>query len=248
MGLSYSRTHQKVTKVAPVQTKEEVPTPPCTAALCGFYNTPEERHLGSFVAMEERNPLFQRQLPPLREIRYGRCSTVSRPISFDIMLEKAETSIIKQHPPRRLQKLEPADLPQIITSEQLLSQQAGAAARKAKELEKRVQTAKHASGRRQHLHKLQMLEMNRKREEMNHLQIQEALKGNLHREAKISKPKTRELQAKKVLENLQRNNCFEGEDLVPIEHDQTFNGDHECRTLWACLHCWLLGDRCSGID
>uniref|UniRef100_A0A8C8RAP5 Uncharacterized protein n=1 Tax=Pelusios castaneus TaxID=367368 RepID=A0A8C8RAP5_9SAUR len=104
MGLSYSRAHHKVTKVAPsVRTKEEVPTSPCTAAECGFHSTLEERHLCSFAAMEERSPLFQRQLPPLREIRYGRCSTVPRPVSFDIMLEKGETSIIKRHPPRRLQ-------------------------------------------------------------------------------------------------------------------------------------------------
>ncbi|XP_039394627.1 uncharacterized protein CCDC198 [Mauremys reevesii] len=225
MGLSYSRAHHKVTKVAPVQTREEVPTSPCTSAVCGFHSTLEERRLCSFAAMEERNPVFQRQLPPLRETLYGRCSTVPRPISFDIMMEKGETSIIKQHPPRRLQKLEPADLPQVIASEKLLRQQEGAAARKAKELEKRVQTAKYTSGRRQHLHKLQMLEMNRKREEMNHLQSQEALKRSLHREEKTNKQKTRELKAKKVLETLQRNNCSEGEDLVPIEHDQTFNGD-----------------------
>ncbi|XP_050808690.1 uncharacterized protein CCDC198 [Gopherus flavomarginatus] len=225
MGLSYSRAHHKVTKVAPAQTREEVPTSPCTAAVCGFHSTLEERCLCSFAAMEERNQVFQRQLPPLRETLYGRCSTVPRPISFDIMMEKGETSIIKQHPPRRLQKLEPADLPQVIASERLLRQQEGAAARKAKELEKRVQTAKYTSGRRQHLHKLQMLEMNRKREEMNHLQSQEELKKSLHREEKINKQKTRELKAEKVLETLQRNNYSEGEDLVPIEHDQTFNGD-----------------------
>ncbi|KAM9149340.1 factor associated with metabolism and energy [Pangshura tecta] len=231
MGLSYSRAHHKVTKVAPVQTREEVPTSPCTAAVCGFHSTLEERRFCSFAAMKERNPVFQRQLPPLRETLYGRCSTVPRPMSFDIMMEKGETSIIKQHPPRRLQKLEPVDLPQVIASEKLLRQQEGAAARKAKELEKRVQTAKYMSGRRQHLHKLQMLEMNRKREEMNHLQSQEELKRSLHREEKINKQKTKELKAKKVLETLQRNNYSEGEDLVPIEHDQTFNGDQG--NTWA---------------
>ncbi|XP_030418453.1 uncharacterized protein CCDC198 [Gopherus evgoodei] len=225
MGLSYSRAHHKVTKVAPAQTREEVPISPCTAAVCRFHSTLEERCLCSSAAMEERNQVFQRQLPPLRETLYGRCSTVPRPISFDIMMEKGETSIIKQHPPRRLQKLQPADLPQVIASERLLRQQEGAAARKAKELEKRVQTAKYTSGRRQHLHKLQMLEMNCKREEMNHLQSQEELKKSLHREEKINKQKTRELKAEKVLETLQKNNCSEGEDLVPIEHDQTFNGD-----------------------
>uniref|UniRef100_A0A8C0H0A2 Coiled-coil domain containing 198 n=1 Tax=Chelonoidis abingdonii TaxID=106734 RepID=A0A8C0H0A2_CHEAB len=208
MGLSYSRAHHKVTKVAPVQTRGEVPTSPCTAAVCGFHSTLEERCLCSFAAMEERNPVFQRQLPPLRETLYGRCSTVPRPISFDIMMEKGETSIIKQHPPRRLQFVSSIAYIYIFL---IL----------CKELEKRVQTAKYTSGRRQHLHKLQMLEMNRKREEVN----QEELKRSLHREEKINKQKTRELKAEKVLETLQRNNYSEGEDLVPIEHDQTFNGD-----------------------
>nr|XP_006135303.1 uncharacterized protein CCDC198 isoform X1 [Pelodiscus sinensis] len=226
MGLSYSRAHHKVTKVAPVQTKEDGLPSPCTAAVCEFRSTLGDSCACSFAGLEERNPVFPRQLPPLRETRYGRCSTVPRPISFDIMMEKGETSIIKRHPPRRLQKLEPADLPQVITSEMLLSQQDGAAVRKAKELEKQVQTAKHSSGRRQHLHKLQMLEMNRRRDEMNHLQKQEEQERSLHREAKINKQKTGELKAKKVLGNLQQNNCSEGEDLVPIEHDQTFNRDH----------------------
>uniref|UniRef100_A0A8C4VK76 Coiled-coil domain containing 198 n=1 Tax=Gopherus evgoodei TaxID=1825980 RepID=A0A8C4VK76_9SAUR len=221
MGLSYSRAHHKVTKVAPAQTREEVPISPCTAAVCRFHSTLEERCLCSSAAMEERNQVFQRQLPPLRETLYGRCSTgnpaMDKRLPFLGCLNWLIIWSLCSLLPNRYMKLQPADLPQVIASERLLRQQEGAAARKAKVgLEKRVQTAKYTSGRRQHLHKLQMLEMNCKREEVN----QEELKKSLHREEKINKQKTRELKAEKVLETLQKNNCSEGEDLSLTNHLQ----------------------------
>ncbi|KAG5206747.1 hypothetical protein JEQ12_018320 [Ovis aries] len=89
-----------------------------------------------------------------------------RAMYFDFPLEQQETSIIKRHPPRRLQKLEPIDLPQVITSERLLNQQEARRTHKAKELEKKMQTLMYPSGKRQYLHKMQMLEMNRKRQEV----------------------------------------------------------------------------------
>ncbi|XP_068803546.1 factor associated with metabolism and energy isoform X3 [Struthio camelus] len=146
-----------------------------------------------------------------------------RPLSFNTVLEKGDTSIIKQHPPRRPQKLEPVGLPQTITAEKLPSQQEAAATPQMKALEKRGQTLKHLPGRRQHLHKLQMLDLNRRRREAE-------LKRNLHREAKINKQKIKEFNPKKVLGSLQRSNSSESQDLVPAEHNQTFNGD--CGNIW----------------
>ncbi|XP_025060408.1 uncharacterized protein CCDC198 isoform X3 [Alligator sinensis] len=189
MGLSHSKTRPKVTKVAPVQTKEAVPASPCSATLSQFPGVLEERSLGSYAAMEERSPVFRRQLPPLRETWYGRCSTVPRPIAFDIMPEKGETSIIKQHPPRRPQ-----------------------------DWEKRVQAVTHATGRRQHLHKLQMLEMNRKRQEAE-------LKRGHHREAKL-KQKPEELKPEKVHGRIWRNNSSDSEDRGPVEPAQAYTKDH----------------------
>ncbi|XP_025955773.2 factor associated with metabolism and energy [Dromaius novaehollandiae] len=211
MGLSSSRTHRRVTKVAPARAGGDLPVLPYIPAPRRFSHAPQE-------AAEQEKAAFPRQLPPLRETGYGR--PTAGPLSFNTMLEKGDTSIIKQHPPRRPQKLEPAGL---LAAEKLPSQQDAAAAPKAKALEKRGQTLKHFPGRRQHLHKLQMLDLHRRRREAE-------LKRNLHREAKINKQKIKEFNPKKVLGNLQRSNSSESRDLIPAEHNQTFNGD--CGNTW----------------
>ncbi|XP_062433984.1 factor associated with metabolism and energy [Rhea pennata] len=208
MGLSSSRTRHRVTKVAPVQAGGDLPTSPCVSAPRWFSHAPQE-------VSEREKAAIPRQLPPLRETGYGRPAAGPRPLSFNTMLEKGDTSIIKQHPPRRPQKLEPAGL---LAAEKLPSQQDVAATPKAKALEKRGQTLKHLPGRRQHLHKLQMLDLNRRHQEAG-------LKRNLHREAKINKQKIKEFNTKKVLGNLHRSNSSESQDLIPAEHNQTFNGD-----------------------
>lgn len=65
-----------------------------------------------------------------------------------------------------LQKLEPIDLPQAITSERLLCQQEARTKPSAKqENEKKIQLPLYTSGKRQYLHKMKMLEMNHKRQE-----------------------------------------------------------------------------------
>ncbi|KAM9294398.1 factor associated with metabolism and energy [Gastrophryne carolinensis] len=158
--------------------------------------------------------------------------TVPRPISFEIPLEKNDSSsIIKKHPPRRLQKLDPTTLPTMLPAERIASKQEAAAPRKGKELEKKVDLAKHSAAQRQHLHKMQMLELNRKREEMNHLQSQAEMKRNLHRQSKINKHKMREMKVKKVRENAMR--CHEDENFPPVEHDETFNMDHGNAWHWT---------------
>ncbi|KFV47111.1 Uncharacterized protein C14orf105, partial [Tyto alba] len=140
------------------------------------------------------------------------------PLSFNTVMEKGETSIIKQHPPRRPQRLEPAGPPQAIIPAKPWSQQEVAASPKTKALEKRGQSLRHLPGRRQHLHKLQMLDLTRRRREAE-------LKRNLHREAKINKQKIKEFSPKKVLDSLQGGNSTESQDLVPAEHNQRFHGD-----------------------
>ncbi|XP_068803545.1 factor associated with metabolism and energy isoform X2 [Struthio camelus] len=187
MGLSSSRTRHRVTKVAPARAGGDLPVSPYVSAPRWFSHAPED-------ASEQEKPAVPRQLPPLRDAGYGRAAAGPRPLSFNTVLEKGDTSIIKQHPPRRPQALE-----------------------------KRGQTLKHLPGRRQHLHKLQMLDLNRRRREAE-------LKRNLHREAKINKQKIKEFNPKKVLGSLQRSNSSESQDLVPAEHNQTFNGD--CGNIW----------------
>ncbi|XP_012519226.1 PREDICTED: uncharacterized protein C14orf105 homolog isoform X3 [Propithecus coquereli] len=115
-----------------------------------------------------------------------------------------------------IMKLEPIDLPQVITSERLLSQRGAGTMHKAKEPEKKMQTPMYTSGKRQYLHKMQMLEMNRKRQE-----AQMELKKSLHREARINKPNPRDHKAKKILQSIPRSNDH---DLLTTLPDETLNG------------------------
>ncbi|XP_024424244.2 factor associated with metabolism and energy isoform X2 [Desmodus rotundus] len=214
MGLSPSKAHPRVTKVAPLQNKEEE-TPSTAPVDFAFHQNLEEKSVRSLARLQGQSPALEGQLPPLRETWYGRYSAVPRALYFDIPLEKTETSIIKRHPPRRLQKLEPIDLPQVITSERILSQREARTTHKAKELEKRMQIPMYTSGKRQYLHKMQMLEMNRKRQE-----TQAELKKSLHREARVNKERLREHKGKKILHSIPRN---EGGDFQTLLPDETFS-------------------------
>ncbi|XP_070653752.1 factor associated with metabolism and energy isoform X3 [Bos indicus] len=111
-----------------------------------------------------------------------------------------------------LMKLEPIDLPQVITSERLLNQQEARRTHKAKELEKKMQTLMYPSGKRQYLHKMQMLEMNRKRQE-----AQVELKKSLHKEPRTNKQKQRDHKAKKILQSIPRNDDGDFLTLLPDE-------------------------------
>ncbi|XP_019065748.1 uncharacterized protein CCDC198 isoform X2 [Fukomys damarensis] len=198
MGLSYSKAHPRVTKVAPFQSKE-AETPSAGPLSFAVHQNPEEENLYLFTRLQDQNRALEGQLPPLRGNWYGRYSAAPRDMYFDIPLEPGETSIIKRHPPRRLQKLQPADLPQGRTSEGFPSQQEARMRPRAKELEKKMQTPMDNSGKRQYLHKMQMLEMSRKRQEG-----QMELKKSLHREAKINKQTQRDHQSQKTLQSFPR--------------------------------------------
>ncbi|XP_008267931.1 factor associated with metabolism and energy isoform X2 [Oryctolagus cuniculus] len=196
MGLRHSKSHPRVIKVAPLRNKEEE-TAPAGPVDFAIKQNLEEKSSCSLPRLQDQNKALEGPLPPLRETWYGRYSTVSQAMYFDIPLEQGETSIIKRHPPRRPQKLEPIDLPQVITSERLLSQREARTRHTAKELEKKMQAPTYASGKRQYLHKMQMLEMNRKRQE-----TQMELKKSLHKEARISNQKLRDHKAEKILQSV----------------------------------------------
>nr|XP_035964871.1 uncharacterized protein CCDC198 isoform X1 [Halichoerus grypus] len=207
MGLSHSKAHPRVTKVAPLQNEEEE-APSASPVAFAFGQNLEGKSSYVFARLQDRNTALERQPPPLRGC--GRHSAVPRAMYFDIPLEHGETSIIKSHPPRRLQKLEPIDLPQVITSETLLSQQEARTTHKAKlELEKKMQTSGYTPGKRQYLHKMRMLEMNRNRQE----------KKSLHREARINKQKPRDHKAKKILQSIPRHD----RDLPTLLPDDNLN-------------------------
>ncbi|XP_060040689.1 uncharacterized protein CCDC198-like [Erinaceus europaeus] len=100
MGLSHSKAHPRGTKVAPLQNKEEIPETPVDLS---FSQSLEEKSSYSFAGLQYQSKALEGELPPLRESWYGRYSAVPRAMYFDIPLERGETSIIKRHPPRRLQ-------------------------------------------------------------------------------------------------------------------------------------------------
>ncbi|XP_054256739.1 uncharacterized protein CCDC198 [Indicator indicator] len=220
MGLSSSKRHPKVTKVTPMRTREDLPA---LTTPCQLPSVPGQPSWHLPATSEWGEHSLHQKLPPLRETWYGRVS--EGPLLSNTIPEKGETSIVKQHPPRRPQRLEPAGPLQPIAPSKPQSQQEVAASPKMKALEKSGQSLRHLPGRRQHLHKLQMLDLTRKRREAE-------LKRNLPREAKINKQKIKEFSPKKVLDTLQRSNSTESQDLIPAEHNQHFHGDN-CGNTWS---------------
>ncbi|XP_039176210.1 uncharacterized protein CCDC198 [Crotalus tigris] len=209
MGLNSSKTHRKVTKVTPMPCEEREPKQPGSVTVYSFQSLPS-----SFVSSSGRNPVLERQLPPLRETCYGRYPTVPRPNLLD------HTSIIKQHPPRRLQKLEPFILADNIPASKYLNLQGGTLTQQEKltwkELGRGEQVAKHPVGRRQYLLQMKMLEIRKEAE----------LKRRLQQEARLNRPKMRDLHLLGTLEYMQGTRSSDEEEQHSAEHEQTFNGSH----------------------
>ncbi|XP_048218015.1 uncharacterized protein CCDC198 isoform X2 [Perognathus longimembris pacificus] len=227
MGLNHSKAHPRVIKVAPLQNKEaEIPSAGPLHLLSS--QKLEEKSSYSFEKLQDGSKALEGQLPPLRESWYGGHSAVSTDMYFDIPLEQRETSIIKRHPPRRLQKLEAIDLPQVITSERLLSQQEARTRHSTKELEKKMPTSMYTSGKRQYLHKMKMLEMNRKRQE-----AQLELKKNLPREARNNQQKLRNHKTKKTLQSIPKNSVL---TILPDETMSRGSGLQPLTYPMAYLH------------
>ncbi|XP_042326623.1 uncharacterized protein CCDC198 isoform X3 [Sceloporus undulatus] len=187
MGLSSSKGHRKVTKVTPVACKEGKLTTQGSVAVYNFQSPLRQMSPNIFASPTGRNPVMEGQLPPLREARHGRYPTVPQTAACDLSTEGREASIIKQHPPRRLQlssvlrsrffnsginnhksylhpylvrKLEPFILAKDVPPDKYSSLQSGSATCKAKkELERGRQAAIHPNGRRQYLLQMKMLEI-----------------------------------------------------------------------------------------
>ncbi|XP_005085807.1 uncharacterized protein CCDC198 isoform X1 [Mesocricetus auratus] len=214
MGLGRSKPHPRVIKVTPLQEEE---TPLAGPVFYTLNRNLEEKSSYPFSRLQDQNQALEGQLPPLRETWYGRHRTVSRSMLLDIPLKHEETSIIKRHPPRRIQKLEPVDLPQVITSERLLRQQVPRTRHKAKELEKTLHLSMYTSGNRQYLHKMQMLEMNHKRHE-----AQMELMKSRHSIARLDMKKLKDHNGNKITQSMPRSN---GCDFINTLPDETMEGD-----------------------
>ncbi|KAG9481317.1 hypothetical protein GDO78_010519 [Eleutherodactylus coqui] len=141
MGVNHSKVKHKVRKVAPLENKDVYVSPTTTnLGVSGLNSTP------SFGTTGLKAPSSECQLPPLRETLYGGGPIVPRPLSFDVPLDNGDTSsIIKKHPPRRLQKLEPAVLPSILAAGRIITKQEAAAAKAelTRSIQREVKINKH---------------------------------------------------------------------------------------------------------
>ena len=71
MGLSHSKAHPRVTRVAPLQNKE-VETPSASPVDFALNQNLEEKSSYLFARLQDRNKALEGQLPPLRETWCGR--------------------------------------------------------------------------------------------------------------------------------------------------------------------------------
>nr|AAH26534.1 RIKEN cDNA 1700011H14 gene [Mus musculus] len=215
MGLGHSKAHPRVIKVTPLQS-QEAETPSTGPVFFALNRNLEEE--SSFTRLQDQSRTREGQLPPLRETWYGRLPAVSRAMYLDIPLKHEETSIIKRHPPRRIQKLEPIDLPQAITSERLLCHQEGRTKSNTKqENEKKIQLPMYTSGKRQYLHKMKMLEMNHKRQE-----AQMELRKSLLSKAMLDMQKLKDHNGNKIAQSKPRSNSY---DILTILPNENINRD-----------------------
>ncbi|ERE92629.1 hypothetical protein H671_1g0117 [Cricetulus griseus] len=211
MGLGRSKPHPRVIKVTPLQ---EAEIPSAGPVFYTINRDLEEKSSYPFSRLQDQNQVLKGLLPPLRETWYGRHPAVSRPMHHDIPLKHEDSSIIKRHPPRRIQKLEPIDLPQVITSEGLLHQQEARTSHKGKEPEKTMHFSMYSSGKRQYLHKMQMLEINHKR--------QEALMKSLQNASRLELQKLKDHNGNKIIQSTPGSNDY---DIITTLSDETMNRD-----------------------
>uniref|UniRef100_A0A8D0BKQ1 Coiled-coil domain containing 198 n=1 Tax=Salvator merianae TaxID=96440 RepID=A0A8D0BKQ1_SALMN len=220
MGLHSSKVRRKVTKVAPMPSKEERLLSSSNVAVYTFPRAQQDVNPSAFTSQIERNSVLERRLPPLRETCHVRYPTVLGPDPLDLTAEAEEDNLIKQHPPRKLQKLEPFILAKDQRVDKFSSLPTGSAASKAKERVKGNQCVAHPVGSRQYLLKMKMLEMRKEAE----------LKRCLQQEARLNKTKARDFSLRGTHGCLQANNSSD-EDLFSPEQDHTFNRDRGA--LWS---------------
>uniref|UniRef100_A0A8C9Q402 Uncharacterized protein n=1 Tax=Spermophilus dauricus TaxID=99837 RepID=A0A8C9Q402_SPEDA len=214
MGRSHSKAHSRVTKVAPLQNKG-ADTPSAVPMDFAFNQNLEEKSSYSLARLQDRNEILNGQLPPLRETWYGRYSTAPRAMYFDIPLERGETSIIKRHPPRRLE---------ILRYEGLGFQHMNGRGHNS------THNMPHSLSRLgppviccQILFKALVTVCNYQSD--NYVSksqpvVQMELKKSLHREERITKQNPRDHKVKKILQSIPGN---EDDDLLTTLPDETMN-------------------------
>ncbi|XP_069773023.1 factor associated with metabolism and energy-like isoform X2 [Narcine bancroftii] len=204
MGLGSSKVPHKVIKVTPIPDKEEEEEEEEAEAdadgsgqFSGRGNGTDWRRLKRTTSAGTGS-----DLPPLRErLPAGHLTgalpslrQVPRAISFDINVEAGESSIIKKHPPRRFQRLEPINRFTVITAEELLKNQQATSTCKTQG-QVQAEIAKQFSRRRQQMQKMQYEK--KRQQEVIHLQKQAELMTTSQKETQNNEQKIKNHRAKK---------------------------------------------------
>nr|XP_034996977.1 uncharacterized protein CCDC198 [Zootoca vivipara] len=259
MGSNSSKAHRKVTKVAPMPMKEERPQLPSRVAVYTFQSPQRETSRNAFASWTERNPALDKHLPPLREMGQGAyptgkttsaeaCSATPEDGSRRAKHHQAAPSPkasgnvalvpfhVRSHQMLLAGLLIPFARPtssgfesfgevgafilaKDIPADRSYALPCGGAAYKAKEQDKGGKAVLHPAGSRQYLLKMKMLEQRKEAE----------LKRCLQQEARLNKPKARDLSISETPGCVPGNNSSEDEELLALESDQTFDRDHDDR-------------------
>ncbi|XP_070578523.1 arginine and glutamate-rich protein 1-like [Ptychodera flava] len=155
---------------------------------------------------------------------------VHRPVAFDIVLdENSGQSIIKKHPPKRLQVLKPKETP--LTAEMLKEKLQLSEERRREELQKRAKSARRTSKRRKEI--MAAREYEKEQQEQQSKQISDKLdSANRQRQKaqneRIAKQKLREERARQARERAKRLDQAHNDELnYEVERDDTFNASDD---------------------
>ncbi|KAK7506932.1 hypothetical protein BaRGS_00001783 [Batillaria attramentaria] len=150
---------------------------------------------------------------------------VKKPVAFDVSLDGQNTEILLNRKPRRLQTLEPLNVPR-FSAEQLAEKQRQAEEKREKMRQKRMSASKKSSRRRQELMRAKEFEMEQQ------LQQEKALddhlkQAELKREARLKeiqeKQRIRDERARRARERAKKLNAEPQEDTFDVEKDEQFN-------------------------
>ncbi|XP_078262759.1 factor associated with metabolism and energy-like [Rhinoraja longicauda] len=171
------------------------------------------------------------RLPPLKKRLAAGCPAgallpsltsrqVPRAIACDINVDSRETSIIKNHPPRRYQRLEPTNGCSMNTSEKQQTENA----HKLQAQEIQAEIAKQFSRRRQQIQKMRYEKI--RQQEIIHLQDQAELMLNHHKEIQNNKQNIKYPRAKISRDKSQNNDHQEDQYFIAIESNDFFNAEY----------------------
>ncbi|OWF36168.1 ensconsin-like [Mizuhopecten yessoensis] len=217
-------------------TPRENPKPQQTKVLSNGHpaavkeNNAKNKVMNSTDTNENRQDVITNNLPP----------AFPKSISFAVGMDGQEKdSLIAKHPPIKLKRLEPLNMP-LLTPELLKEKQKLADEKRERELQRKKSASRKSSKRRRELMAAKDFELQQVQGQDNSkMQSAEALRMAKLNEIK-EKQKIREERAKRAREKAQRMKQAEQADLgiLEVEKDDHYNADD--------VDSWLDGDNNTG--